>query len=151
MLKLKTRERFAVSKLNVLTACCQHDAPSAPPRRCVEFYFRRKRKQKSPTLGGLVAAGSAAWNAGRAVRTSVCLSICPCLGVCVRRRCLARCLCDRIRATDHSATGRGRRHLHSLPNDEISSVFTCVGALGTPPPAGRGPIARKYLPGFPYS
>ena len=143
MLKLKTRERFAVSKLNVLlTACCQHDAPSARPRRCVEFYFRRKRKQKSPTLGGLVAAGSAAWNAGRAARTSVCLSICPCLGVCVRRRWLARC----IRATDHSATGRRRRHLHSLPNDEISSV----GALGTPP-AERGPLARKYLPGFPYS
>ena len=30
-----------------------------------------------------------------------------------------------------------------------SSVFTCIGALGTP--SRTGPLARKYLPGFPYS
>ena len=30
-----------------------------------------------------------------------------------------------------------------------SSVFTCIGALGTPSPTG--PLPRKYLPGFPYS
>jgi len=29
-----------------------------------------------------------------------------------------------------------------------SSVFTCIGALGTP--SWTGPLARKYLPGFPY-
>ena len=28
-----------------------------------------------------------------------------------------------------------------------SSVFTCIGALGTP--SRTGPLARKYLPGFP--
>jgi len=28
-------------------------------------------------------------------------------------------------------------------------VFTCIGALGTP--SRTGPLARKYLPGFPYS
>ena len=31
-----------------------------------------------------------------------------------------------------------------------SSVFTCIGALGTPF-SRTGPLARKYLPGFPYS
>jgi len=31
-----------------------------------------------------------------------------------------------------------------------SSAFTCIGALGTPP-SRTGPLARKYLPGFPYS
>jgi len=30
-----------------------------------------------------------------------------------------------------------------------SAVFTCIGALGTP--SRTGPLARKYLPGFPYS
>ena len=30
-----------------------------------------------------------------------------------------------------------------------SSVFTCIGALGTP--SRTGPLARKYSPGFPYS
>ena len=30
-----------------------------------------------------------------------------------------------------------------------SAVFTCTGALGTP--NRTGPLARKYLPGFPYS
>ena len=30
-----------------------------------------------------------------------------------------------------------------------SAVFTCTGALGTP--SRTGPLARKYLPGFPYS
>ena len=30
-----------------------------------------------------------------------------------------------------------------------SSIFTCIGALGTP--SRTGPLARKYLPGFPYS
>ena len=30
-----------------------------------------------------------------------------------------------------------------------STVFTCIGALGTP--SRTGPLARKYLPGFPYS
>jgi len=29
----------------------------------------------------------------------------------------------------------------------LSSVFTCIGALGTPPNR-TGPVARKYLPGF---
>jgi len=31
----------------------------------------------------------------------------------------------------------------------ISAVFTCIGALDTP--SRTGPLARKYLPGFPYS
>ena len=31
----------------------------------------------------------------------------------------------------------------------ISSVITCIGALGTP--SRTGPLARKYLPGFPNS
>ena len=31
----------------------------------------------------------------------------------------------------------------------LSAVFTCIGALGTP--SLRGPLARKYLPGFAYS
>jgi len=30
-----------------------------------------------------------------------------------------------------------------------SAVFTCIGAPGTP--SRTGPLARKYLPGFPYS
>jgi len=30
-----------------------------------------------------------------------------------------------------------------------SSVFTCIGALGTSPNR-TGPLARKYLPGFHY-
>ena len=30
-----------------------------------------------------------------------------------------------------------------------SAVFTCIGALGNP--SRTGPLARKYLPGFPYS
>jgi len=30
-----------------------------------------------------------------------------------------------------------------------SAVFTCIGALGTP--SRTGALARKYLPGFPYS
>ena len=29
-----------------------------------------------------------------------------------------------------------------------SRVFTCIGALGTPP-SRTGPLAGKYLPGFP--
>ena len=33
--------------------------------------------------------------------------------------------------------------------NNTSSVFTCIGALGTP--SRTGPLARKYLPGFPYS
>jgi len=33
--------------------------------------------------------------------------------------------------------------------DLPSSVFICTGALGTP--SRTGPLARKYLPGFPYS
>jgi len=42
--------------------------------------------------------------------------------------------------------------LHSINYEGIqtSSVFTCIGALGTPP-SRTGPIARKYSPGFPYS
>ena len=35
------------------------------------------------------------------------------------------------------------------PPSNNSSVFTCTGALGTP--SRTGPLARKYLPGFPYS
>ena len=31
----------------------------------------------------------------------------------------------------------------------FSAVFTCIGALGTP--SRTGPLARKYLHGFPYS
>ena len=34
-------------------------------------------------------------------------------------------------------------------DQHTSSVFTCIGALGTP--SRTGPLARKYLPGFPYS
>ena len=30
-----------------------------------------------------------------------------------------------------------------------NAVFTCIGALGTP--SRTGSLARKYLPGFPYS
>ena len=30
-----------------------------------------------------------------------------------------------------------------------SAVFTCIGALGNP--SRTGPLARKYLPGFPYT
>ena len=30
---------------------------------------------------------------------------------------------------------------------EPSAVFTCIGTLGTP--SRTGPLARKYLPGFP--
>jgi len=29
--------------------------------------------------------------------------------------------------------------------------FTCIGTLGTLPPNRTGPLARKYLLGFPYS
>jgi len=32
--------------------------------------------------------------------------------------------------------------------NQCSAVFTCIGALGTP--SRTGPLARKYLPGFPY-
>jgi len=31
----------------------------------------------------------------------------------------------------------------------LSAVFPCIGALGTP--SRTGPLARTYLPGFPYS
>ena len=33
--------------------------------------------------------------------------------------------------------------------DQRSAVFTCIGALGTR--SRTGPLARKYLPGFPCS
>jgi len=33
-----------------------------------------------------------------------------------------------------------------------TAVFTCIGpAVSTPSPSQTGPLARKYLPGFPYS
>ena len=38
-------------------------------------------------------------------------------------------------------------HLEVVP--PLSAVFTCIGALDTP--SRTGPLARKYLPGFPYS
>jgi len=38
-------------------------------------------------------------------------------------------------------------HLEVVPT--LSVVFACIGALGTP--SRTGPLARKYLPGFPYS
>ena len=38
---------------------------------------------------------------------------------------------------------------HLLINVILSAVFTCIGALGTP--SRTGPLARKYLPGFPNS
>jgi len=34
-----------------------------------------------------------------------------------------------------------------IPRLVTSSVFTCIGALGTP--SQTGPLARKYLPRFP--
>jgi len=38
-----------------------------------------------------------------------------------------------------------------VATSDSSSVFrpTCIGALGTP--SRTGPLARKYLPGFPYT
>jgi len=42
--------------------------------------------------------------------------------------------------------GEGQRKICS---PRLSSIFTCIGALGTP--SRTGPLARKYLPGFPYS
>ena len=36
-----------------------------------------------------------------------------------------------------------------MPHNSINSVFTYIGALGTP--SQTGPLAIKYFPGFPYS
>ena len=44
---------------------------------------------------------------------------------------------------------QARRPTIASPLHPCSSVFTFIGALGTP--SRTGPLARKYLPGFPYS
>ena len=49
-----------------------------------------------------------------------------------------------------SASPKPHPQLSVIPSVRISSaVFTCIGALGTP--SRTGPLARRYLPGFPYS
>jgi len=49
-------------------------------------------------------------------------------------------------------TPEGHKHRELVlifMDQHTSSVFTYIGALGTP--SRTGPLARKYLPGFPYS
>jgi len=57
-------------------------------------------------------------------------------------------------STSVSTASRGLTCLgwrRALPTELVSSsVFTCIAALGTTP-SRTGPLARKYLPGFPYS
>jgi len=70
----------------------------------------------------------------------------------------------RPKTVTHPGTNRARRGLTSFMRrtplttaprrqlyvaTQLSSVFTGIGALGTP--SRTGPLARKYLPGFPYS
>ena len=47
--------------------------------------------------------------------------------------------------------GQSSENVHSLSQARqlANAVFTCIGALGTP--SRTGPLARKYLPGIPYS
>ena len=62
--------------------------------------------------------------------------------------------CSRVIHLSHRALAPPGGHMpHEKPSSQISapssSVCTCIGALGTP--SRTGPLARKYLPGFPYS
>jgi len=53
------------------------------------------------------------------------------------------------RATQRSTFGVDDATAGAFIIGQVSAVFTCIGALGTR--SRTGPLARKYLPGFPYS
>jgi len=57
--------------------------------------------------------------------------------------------CMAVVSSRHRETNRGTLVSIRCILCHSSSVFTCIGSLGTP--SRTGPLARKYLPGFPYS
>jgi len=71
-----------------------------------------------------------------------CLSLY--VGVCIQAY---FCLCFIVSGLCFCVASMG----HNMLPVTNSSVFTCIGTLGVGTPSRTGPVARKYLPGFPYS